>query len=149
MIETKKRYSWSTKLLNYYNIPTVSSFRQKDNNTLKSFCKQNIGSLSFSVILFILIISASIYETHQMHLNELSTTPTNIQRLLLSDHDCYPKAAGWMAILCLFGTLYMFIALSIVCDEFFVPSLEVITLRIKISNDVAGATLMAAGIYFQ
>jgi len=43
------------------------------------------------------------------------------------------------------GVLYMFYALAIVCDEYFVPSLELIIDRFEISNDVAGATLMAAG----
>lgn len=41
--------------------------------------------------------------------------------------------------------IYMFLALAIVCDEYFVPALEVIIDRLKISPDVAGATLMAAG----
>ena len=35
--------------------------------------------------------------------------------------------------------------LAVVCDEYFVPALEVLTDRMQISNDVAGATLMAAG----
>uniref|UniRef100_H2YL77 Sodium/calcium exchanger membrane region domain-containing protein n=1 Tax=Ciona savignyi TaxID=51511 RepID=H2YL77_CIOSA len=48
-------------------------------------------------------------------------------------------------ILHVFGMLYMFVALAIVCDEFFVPALEVITRRLSISDDVAGATFMAAG----
>lgn len=43
------------------------------------------------------------------------------------------------------GMLYMFIALAIVCDEFFVPALTVITEKLVISDDVAGATFMAAG----
>lgn len=43
------------------------------------------------------------------------------------------------------GTIYMFVALAVVCDEFFVPSLEVITEVLNISEDVAGATFMAAG----
>jgi len=43
------------------------------------------------------------------------------------------------------GILYMFYALALVCDEFFVPSLDVITDRLKITPDVAGATFMAAG----
>ncbi|XP_061102913.1 sodium/potassium/calcium exchanger 2-like, partial [Conger conger] len=43
------------------------------------------------------------------------------------------------------GMLYMFIALAIVCDEFFVPALTVITEKLQISDDVAGATFMAAG----
>ena len=41
--------------------------------------------------------------------------------------------------------VYMFLALAIVCDEYFVPALEVIIDRFNISPDVAGATLMAAG----
>ncbi|XP_030194659.1 sodium/potassium/calcium exchanger 2 isoform X2 [Gadus morhua] len=48
-------------------------------------------------------------------------------------------------VLHVFGMLYMFIALAIVCDEFFVPALTVITEKLSISDDVAGATFMAAG----
>lgn len=43
------------------------------------------------------------------------------------------------------GVLYMFVALAIVCDEFFVPALDVIIEKFGISEDVAGATFMAAG----
>ena len=39
----------------------------------------------------------------------------------------------------------MFLALAIVCDEYFVPALEVITEKLSLSDDVAGATFMAAG----
>lgn len=48
-------------------------------------------------------------------------------------------------VLYIFGILYMFVALAIVCDEYFVPSLEIIAEKLEISNEVAGATLMAAG----
>lgn len=48
-------------------------------------------------------------------------------------------------VLHMFGMIYMFIALAIVCDEFFVPALTVITEKFAISDDVAGATFMAAG----
>jgi sodium/potassium/calcium exchanger 2 len=41
--------------------------------------------------------------------------------------------------------MYMFVALAIVCDEFFVPALDVIIEVIGCSEDVAGATFMAAG----
>ena len=43
------------------------------------------------------------------------------------------------------GVIYMFVALAIVCDEFFVPSLDVIIEKLGIPDDVAGATFMAAG----
>lgn len=41
--------------------------------------------------------------------------------------------------------LYLFVGIAIVCDELFVPALEIIAEDLKLSNDVAGATLMAAG----
>ncbi|XP_040563494.1 probable sodium/potassium/calcium exchanger CG1090 [Lepeophtheirus salmonis] len=41
--------------------------------------------------------------------------------------------------------LYMFIGLSIVCDDFFVPSLDKISQVLNLPPDVAGATFMAAG----
>ena len=40
---------------------------------------------------------------------------------------------------------YTFLALAIVCDDFFVPALEAISDRLKLNPDVAGATLMAIG----
>jgi K+-dependent Na+/Ca+ exchanger-like protein len=39
----------------------------------------------------------------------------------------------------------MFKALGTICDEYFVPSLEQISEKLELSNDVAGATFMAAG----
>lgn len=48
-------------------------------------------------------------------------------------------------ILHVLGVVYMFVALAIVCDEFFVPSLDVIIEKFEIADDVAGATFMAAG----
>ncbi|MBN3313994.1 NCKX4 protein, partial [Atractosteus spatula] len=39
----------------------------------------------------------------------------------------------------------MFYALAIVCDDYFVPSLEKISENLQLSEDVAGATFMAAG----
>lgn len=53
----------------------------------------------------------------------------------------------WMITFYIIGVLYMFLALAIVCDEFFVPALEEMSSerRLNLSMDVAGATLMAAG----
>ncbi|CAG0890088.1 unnamed protein product [Darwinula stevensoni] len=41
--------------------------------------------------------------------------------------------------------LYLFVALAIVCDNYFVPSLDAISNSLHLSSDVAGATFMAAG----
>jgi len=57
-----------------------------------------------------------------------------------SPFDQYGGIALWLALM-----LYMFKALGTICDEYFVPALEVIVEKLDISNDVAGATFMAAG----
>nr|XP_054369897.1 sodium/potassium/calcium exchanger 1 [Mirounga angustirostris] len=54
------------------------------------------------------------------------------------------RRQGWV-VLHIFGMMYVFVALAIVCDEYFVPALGVITDKLQISDDVAGATFMAAG----
>eukprot|EP00984_Skeletonema_dohrnii_P038270 scaffold41312_cov144-Skeletonema_dohrnii-CCMP3373.AAC.1 len=80
---------------------------------------------------------------------------TNFHRLLQStnettDDKCAPtKVANppWLATFHAIGVIYMFLALAVVCDEFFVPALEEISSEhhLNLSMDVAGATLMAAG----
>lgn len=54
---------------------------------------------------------------------------------------------SWLALFYAIGVIYMFLALAVVCDEFFVPALEEISSEhhLNLSMDVAGATLMAAG----
>ena len=49
-----------------------------------------------------------------------------------------------IGLLC-WGIFYMFWALSIVCDDYFVASLEEISEALGLSPDVAGATFMPAG----
>ena len=39
----------------------------------------------------------------------------------------------------------MFVGIAIICDDFFVPALEIICEVLQLSDDVAGATFMAAG----
>lgn len=56
------------------------------------------------------------------------------------DFDSYGGILLWFAI-----CIYMFKQLGTICDEYFVPSLEVIVEKLEMSNDVAGATFMAAG----
>lgn len=50
-----------------------------------------------------------------------------MQRHLTNSTGCDLSVAepGWTLILYILGVLYMFVALAIVCDEFFVPALEV------------------------
>ncbi|XP_061595328.1 sodium/potassium/calcium exchanger 3-like [Cololabis saira] len=52
------------------------------------------------------------------------------------------NGAVLLHVLC---AIYTFYALAIVCDDYFVPSLEKISENLQLSEDVAGATFMAAG----
>lgn len=60
---------------------------------------------------------------------------------LFTDESLF-AGAYWFHFL---GMLYTFFGIAIVCDEFFVPALEVIVERLDLAHDVAGATFMAAG----
>lgn len=54
------------------------------------------------------------------------------------------KEKGWI-LLHVVGMFYMFLAISITCDEYFVPALEELVQKLKIKPEIAGATFMAAG----
>jgi K+-dependent Na+/Ca+ exchanger-like protein len=58
------------------------------------------------------------------------------------EHVPVPKAFAQVYIV---GTLYTFVGIAMVCEEYFVASINMIIQEYKISPDVAGATLMAAG----
>ena len=53
------------------------------------------------------------------------------------------KNGAW--VLNFFGMLYCFIGISIICDDYFVPTVEIIAERLNMSEDTAGATWLAAG----
>uniref|UniRef100_A0A3B4GM35 Sodium/potassium/calcium exchanger 3-like n=1 Tax=Pundamilia nyererei TaxID=303518 RepID=A0A3B4GM35_9CICH len=62
--------------------------------------------------------------------------------------DIFTKEQRKNGAVCLHAlcAIYMFYALAIVCDDYFVPSLEKISEQnLQLSEDVAGATFMAAG----
>ncbi|XP_053470194.1 sodium/potassium/calcium exchanger 4 [Ictalurus furcatus] len=61
--------------------------------------------------------------------------------------DCFTNAErkSGAVLLHILAALYMFLALAIVCDDYFVTSLEKLCEKLDLSEDVAGATFMAAG----
>ena len=72
----------------------------------------------------------------------------NGRKLLSASSTCKPTKdwelpGGIFAYLV--GVIYLFIGIAIVCDDFFVSSLEKICEALGLSDDVAGATFMAAG----
>ena len=60
---------------------------------------------------------------------------------LVPQHELHVPAIAMLSC----ASVYMFWALAIVCDDYFVPSLDEIIEELKLSPDVAGATFMAAG----
>ncbi|XP_020500996.1 sodium/potassium/calcium exchanger 3 isoform X2 [Labrus bergylta] len=81
-------------------------------------------------------------EKEANHTNTISTSaigdfPDDIFTLEQRRHG-----AVLLHVLC---AIYMFLALAIVCDVYFVPSLEKVSENLQLSQDVAGATFMAAG----
>ncbi|XP_076305086.1 sodium/potassium/calcium exchanger Nckx30C-like [Tachypleus tridentatus] len=77
--------------------------------------------------------------------NQNTSEPTKKPPQFPEDLFTEQQRKNGLVCLHVFGLVYMFIGLAIVCDEFFVPSLDVITEKLQISEDVAGATFMAAG----
>ncbi|XP_053667224.1 sodium/potassium/calcium exchanger Nckx30C [Anopheles marshallii] len=79
--------------------------------------------------------------------NATSTNKTVVKKDPLFPNDLFTEEQlrNGAIILHVIGVIYMFVALAIVCDEFFVPSLDVIIEKLGITDDVAGATFMAAG----
>ncbi|GFS90093.1 hypothetical protein NPIL_319501 [Nephila pilipes] len=75
----------------------------------------------------------------------MSEEPTNKTAQFPEDLFTLEQRRHGAVLFHVIGLTYMFVALAIVCDEFFVPSLDVITEKAGISEDVAGATFMAAG----
>ena len=57
--------------------------------------------------------------------------------------ESLPFAGGLIAYFV--GVFFMFVGIAIICDDFFVPALEIICEVLQLSDDVAGATFMAAG----
>jgi len=81
----------------------------------------------------------------------LSATDSAIYEAHMQDRslDIFPEEADPKIILLplIIGILYLFLAIAVVCDEFFIPALEVMVDEdhLNVSEDIAGATFMAAG----
>ena len=81
-----------------------------------------------------------------------SVTPSTGRELLSGGGGCSPwwsDNGSWEdnggVVLYFLGEIFLFLGIAIVCDDFFVASLEMISEKLGLSQDVAGATFMAAG----
>lgn len=79
----------------------------------------------------------------------LVRSPTGPNDRSLGGETSCPDTSGWEdnggVVVYFFVTVYIFIGVAILCDEFFVEALEQISEKLDLSDDVAGATFMAAG----
>uniref|UniRef100_A0A1B6FZ48 Sodium/potassium/calcium exchanger 5 n=2 Tax=Cuerna arida TaxID=1464854 RepID=A0A1B6FZ48_9HEMI len=77
------------------------------------------------------------------HFNNMSCTPPAMDDF---PHDMFTEEQRQNGALVFHVTtsLYLFLALALVCDKYFVPAVERICKALNMSNDVAGATFMAA-----
>lgn len=55
------------------------------------------------------------------------------------------RSNKWLLALLIPGVVFLFVGLAIITDDYFVSALEIICERLDLSEDVAGATFMAAG----
>ncbi|XP_062262842.1 sodium/potassium/calcium exchanger 3-like [Platichthys flesus] len=134
----------------------------RNRRPFQRFCCCGVGLLA--VIWLAQVIQAPETESSALRPDENGGTPRWTRRLLQEKSDNqtldqpraaiheFPediftkeqrrKGAVLLHTLC---AIYMFYALAIVCEDYFVPSLEKISENLQLSEDVAGATFMAAG----
>ena len=74
----------------------------------------------------------------------VNCTPLAVNQFPSDKFTQSERRSGAVILHCIL-VVYMFLALAIVCDDFFVPSLEAISEKLKLNADVAGATFMAIG----
>ena len=124
---------WGTVIMT----PTGSS-----NNRYKHRIKAVVQSVAFLLLTGgALILNGINFDNTEEELTE------RLRRRMTQSCDDLDKLTPLECVFAALGVLYMFLALAICCDEFFVPALEEMSSKrhLNLSMDVAGATLMAAG----
>lgn len=120
--------------------------KQKNRIKHKIICAVLIAITIFSLILYSL-----------PPITSSSSSPSSSRQLLeTKESDDYPEGyppdlldemarenGGWL--LYFLGMSYTFVAIALVCDEWFVPAIEQIVEKLDMTPDAAGATWMAAG----
>ena len=122
----------------------------------RSCLKVFVAFAVFASTLSLSIAALVIYKPVDPEISQQESSRSLLRKLLATnssnDHGEYPEdifsdteLKKGAVVLHIIGICYMFLGLAIVCDEFFVPALHVISDILSISDDVAGATFMAAG----
>ncbi|XP_058791647.1 sodium/potassium/calcium exchanger Nckx30C isoform X2 [Phymastichus coffea] len=142
-------------LITGHRSPSNLSFFQisnNENNNKSYFSEQRTEILALSDIIRTLKENYSIHlngnniSLHHHHHHKIGLKMMDEKAPLFpTDFFSIEERRQGAVLLHILGVIYMFVALAIVCDEFFVPSLDVIIEKLDIADDVAGATFMAAG----
>ena len=145
------RQSLGGTMANSISLPAKAEM--KFSNKSKHRPRKGI-SLMFKTIALVALISCGLM---YMYYQENFALGAEQDHRMLKPSLCIVKDAAELADACptpppaymivpyFIGSMYIFWAIAIICDDFFVPSLEVIGERLDISDDISGATLMAAG----
>ncbi|XP_013793090.1 sodium/potassium/calcium exchanger Nckx30C-like [Limulus polyphemus] len=120
--------------LSYFYSTSTSTKKTSHSNEWNKF-------LNFETKGYKLVPSRHLLQTRNHNSSEPTKQPPQFPEDLFTEQQRKHGAVIFHVL----GLVYMFVGLSIVCDEFFVPTLDVITEKLQISEDVAGATFMAAG----
>lgn len=148
-------------------IPMIDVSNLKSSSQTKKGCTTFIHkhrmravfrATSFLALIAIISVINYFYNDDHEYNNGVSSIKTEIKtatmRRLAEEEESnwngiFQKVADpiWLMGPYIFGVLYMFLALAIVCDEYFVPALEVMSgeYHLDLTPDISGATLMAAG----
>jgi len=89
----------------------------------------------------IFIVDAT-FELKSFH--EVNCTPAAIEEFPRDFFTPEHRNKGGILVHITIAT-YLILGLAIICDDYFVPVLEILCDSLHLSNDVAGATFMAAG----
>ena len=106
-----------------------------------------LSTLFFAVVISIANFnSVTSLDRNGTILNDTNTTHVQHAKPFWEECEFESGSLGPLfAIIYFFLIVIAFVGLALVCDDYFVPSLEALSNMLNLSEDVAGATLMAAG----
>ncbi|KAK6185112.1 hypothetical protein SNE40_007418 [Patella caerulea] len=129
---------WHVFVSKKHGITQINDKTTSDESTIKNEA-EDLVELS--------VKGQNIWSTHVVsrHLLELANcTPRAVEQFPKGLFTQEQRKNGALVIHVLV-VIYMFLALAVICDYYFVPSLEVLCEFLNLESDVAGATFMAAG----
>ncbi|XP_006628764.2 sodium/potassium/calcium exchanger 5 [Lepisosteus oculatus] len=121
--------------------------------------RQKRREVLFCITGIFLVLYGTVHLIYKVAVISTQYSSSRVRRDVENDTRCVPppssefpegffteqeRKAGGIVIYFMI-IFYMLLAVSVVCDDYFLPSLEAISERLGLSHDVAGATFMAAG----